>query len=88
MQHANRYGVRYRGKKDRKAPTRERYMCHLKKPMIRSLRDGDEPFTSEGMAKYFPSEDIFEGKFFNACAVITSAGSLKGSSLGKFIGNY
>ena len=54
--------------------------------MLRSLRDGDEPFTEEGMSKYFPYEDILEGEHYQKCAIVSSAGSMKGSQLGSFIG--
>lgn len=78
--------MRYRGHRLRKSLSREEALCGLREAMVRSLRDGDEPFTSQGVAKHFPSTGLLEGRYFNSCAVVSSAGSLKGSKLGNFIG--
>ncbi|XP_042884233.1 beta-galactoside alpha-2,6-sialyltransferase 2-like [Penaeus japonicus] len=86
--HENRYGVRYRGHRLRKTLSREEALCGLREAMVRSLRDGDEPFTSQGVAKHFPSTGLLEGRYFNSCAVVSSAGSLKGSKLGNFIDSH
>ncbi|KAF2368509.1 Glycosyl transferase family 29 [Trinorchestia longiramus] len=103
FKHENRYGVQYphespvdpsrirpfkEGDIYPQAPTREELMNALKGAEVRALRDGDEPFTSEGVAKYFPSTDILEGRHFNTCVVVSSAGSLRGSGLGSFIDSH
>lgn len=85
-QHENKYGVKYRGSKFRGSPTREQLLCSFRGAGVRSLRDGDEPFTRQGVAKHFPSTALLEGRYFNTCAIISSAGALKGSKLGNFIG--
>ncbi|RXG71699.1 Beta-galactoside alpha-2,6-sialyltransferase 2 [Armadillidium vulgare] len=85
FKHENKYGVKYRGLKEKGIPTKTKLLCALQKANVRTLRDGDEPFTTEGMAKYFPHDEVLEGNQFNTCAVVSSAGSLKDSNLGKFI---
>ena len=85
-QHENKYGVDYVGLKRKNSPERNELLCALKNVEVRALRDGDEPWTSEGVSKYFPHLGLLEGTYFNSCVVVSSAGSLKGSKLGKFIG--
>ncbi|CAL4178203.1 unnamed protein product, partial [Meganyctiphanes norvegica] len=88
FKHENKYGVNYRGVKIKGEPTRESILCALRKAEVRALRDGDEPFTRLGVAKYFPSTTLLEGRYFNTCAVVSSAASLKGSGLGDFIDSH
>ncbi|XP_042216968.1 beta-galactoside alpha-2,6-sialyltransferase 2-like, partial [Homarus americanus] len=88
FKHENKYGVNYRGPKIRGSPTREQLLCSFRRASFRSLRDGDEPFTSEGLAKHFPSTGLLEGRYFNSCAVVTNAGAIKGSKLGNFIDSH
>ncbi|KAK8747337.1 hypothetical protein OTU49_016755, partial [Cherax quadricarinatus] len=47
-----------------------------------------EPFTSQGLAKHFPSSGLLEGRYFNTCAVVSNAGSMKGSKMGNFIDSH
>ncbi|XP_071516178.1 uncharacterized protein SiaT [Panulirus ornatus] len=86
FKHENKYGVKYRGAKFRGHPSREQLLCSFRGASVRTLRDGDQPFTSEGVAKHFPSTALLEGRYFNTCAIISSAGALRGSKLGNFIG--
>ncbi|XP_076042704.1 beta-galactoside-a-2,6-sialyltransferase isoform X2 [Oratosquilla oratoria] len=88
FKHENKYGVKYKGARLRGELDRERLACRFKGVDIRTLRDGDEPFTSEGVAKYFPTFSVFEGRSFNTCAVVSSAASLRGSKLGSFIDSH
>ncbi|XP_066974966.1 beta-galactoside alpha-2,6-sialyltransferase 1 [Macrobrachium rosenbergii] len=86
FKHENRYGVKFRGRRIQGNPDKDKLLCELKGTEVRSLRDGDEPFTSQGVAKHFPSTNLLEGRHFNTCVVVSSAGSLRGSRLGNFIG--
>ncbi|XP_069941360.1 beta-galactoside alpha-2,6-sialyltransferase 1 [Cherax quadricarinatus] len=87
-QQENKYGVAYKGPRIRGNPTREQLMCAFRHSSFRSLRDGDEPFTSQGLAKHFPSSGLLEGRYFNTCAVVSNAGSMKGSKMGNFIDSH
>lgn len=62
-------------------------MCDLKDLNFRTIRKYDEPFVNYEIKNYIPKRRLFENKHFNNCAIISSAGALKGSNLGKLIGN-
>lgn len=64
-------------------------VCELKKKVnIRTLSSGNEPFKALGLGKLFPTESLLghNGEHYNSCAIVTNAGSLDSSGLGKFIG--
>ncbi|KAK7086365.1 Beta-galactoside alpha-2,6-sialyltransferase 2 [Halocaridina rubra] len=88
FKHENRYGVKYKGKRIHRNPKKDKVLCDLMNTEVRSLRDGDEPFTSQGVAKHFPSTNLLEGRHFNTCVIVSSSGSLKGSKLGNFIDSH
>uniref|UniRef100_A0A0N7ZCA1 Beta-galactoside alpha-2,6-sialyltransferase 1 n=1 Tax=Scylla olivacea TaxID=85551 RepID=A0A0N7ZCA1_SCYOL len=90
VKHENRYEVLYKGRR-RRGPgpiTGHELLCALREAGVRTLRDGDEPFTSQGVSKHFPSTGLLEGRHFNTCVVVSSAGSNKGSHLGNFIDSH
>jgi len=64
-------------------------VCGLKKKVgrIHTISALDEPFTAQGLRQLFPKTPIFTEKY-NTCAVVTNAGSLSGSGLGTFIGEF
>ncbi|XP_045609247.1 beta-galactoside alpha-2,6-sialyltransferase 1-like isoform X2 [Procambarus clarkii] len=88
IKHKNKYGVNYKGPRIRGNPSKEQMLCAFRGASFRSLRDGDEPFTSQGVAKHFPSTGLLEGRYFNTCAVVTNAGAIKGAQLGNFIDSH
>lgn len=80
----NFYNVKYK-KKDTKPLIRdEDILCALKNVKIKTITVNDEPFASLGYK--IPNNPLQEGRFFNTCAVVTSAGALRGSRLGELIG--
>ncbi|KAK3881540.1 hypothetical protein Pcinc_014012 [Petrolisthes cinctipes] len=87
----DRYGVEAGGGRHEgriREVTRDQLLCALRKASIRTLRDGDQPFTDLKIAKYFPSTELLEGRFFNTCAVVSSSAALRGSKLGYFIDSH
>lgn len=86
---SNPYNVQYvgpRGLYDKKS-TRELVCALKKKGMVRTVMTDDEPFKSMGLATRFPSQPLFgSNDLIQSCAVVSSAGSLLGSNLGKLIG--
>uniref|UniRef100_A0A1W7R8I7 Beta-galactoside alpha-2,6-sialyltransferase 1 n=1 Tax=Aedes albopictus TaxID=7160 RepID=A0A1W7R8I7_AEDAL len=65
----------------------ESELCRLKRADVRNLSWRDPPFNWNELGSYFPLNPLFKER--NAsCAVIASAGSLKGSRLGGFIDDH
>ncbi|XP_021698080.1 beta-galactoside alpha-2,6-sialyltransferase 2 isoform X2 [Aedes aegypti] len=65
----------------------ESELCRLKRADVRTLSWRDPPFNWNEIGSYFPLNPLFKER--NAsCAVIASAGSLKGSRLGDFIDDH
>lgn len=63
-------------------------MCDLKEIDFRTIRRSDEPFVRFDIKNFIPKRKLFENKHFNTCAIVSSAGALKGSNLGKLIGKH
>lgn len=86
---SNPYNVEYsgpRGAYDRKS-ARELVCALKKKGLVKTVLPEDEPFKSMGLAKHFPKGSMFkDDQIFQSCAVVSSAGSLYGSDLGRMIG--
>lgn len=81
----NPYNVHYRGVRGNfmDKPPRS-LLCQLKEVPLRTLQRMEvESHTLKG---YLPKRGLFENKMFNSCAIIASAGGLKNSKLGRFIG--
>lgn len=88
---SNPYNVEYngpRGSYDKK--TARELVCALKKSgVVRTVMKDDEPFKSMDQGKNFPSQPLFgDDEIYESCAVVSSAGSLSGSHLGKTIDDH
>ncbi|XP_010878815.2 beta-galactoside alpha-2,6-sialyltransferase 2 [Esox lucius] len=89
---ANKHRVAYKGSR-RPAQTREQLLCELKdKARLRVLDGSEQPFMSLGWSHLVPRVNL-EGtergqSRFRTCAVVTSAGSILHSGLGKEIDSH
>lgn len=79
----NTYDVKY-DSSNRKEASKKEVMCSLKAVKVRTVRASDEPFARLGFK--IPRLALHQGRHYNTCAVVTSAGALLGSRLGDFIG--
>lgn len=61
-------------------------MCELKRVDFKTIRRFDEPFVRHEIRNFIPKRRLFENKRYGSCAIVSSAGALKGSNLGKLIG--
>ncbi|CAH1984946.1 unnamed protein product [Acanthoscelides obtectus] len=83
----NRYNVQFRGVRGNymdKTPSQLR--CDLLNVPFTTLKRFD--VRSHILKDYLPKRGFFENKRFNTCAIVSSAGALKGSNLGKFIDSH
>lgn len=81
----NPYNVHYRGVRgsfEDKLP--RTLLCQFKAIPLKILQRSD--VGSHALREFLPKRGLFENKSFNSCAIIASAGGLKNSNLGKFIG--
>lgn len=65
--------------------------CMILDAKVRYLTNSDTPFDSSDIGCLFPKRELFDKKFLSApksCIIVSSAGSLHNSGLGKFIGTY
>lgn len=65
--------------------------CMILDAKVRYLTSSDTPFDTSEIGRLFPKQRLFsEKKLSNpkSCIIVTSAGSLHNSGLGKFIGTY
>lgn len=87
----NIYKVKFKRQKIR-TPHKSRHdlICELQESVkVEMLHENLEPFKSLGYDKYFPRREIFENfPKHNTCAIVSSAGSMYKSKLGKEIGMY
>ncbi|XP_026726043.1 beta-galactoside alpha-2,6-sialyltransferase 2 [Trichoplusia ni] len=81
----NTYDVRY-DSSNRKEASKKEVMCSLKAVKVRTVRASDEPFARLGFK--IPRLALHQGRHYNTCAVVTSAGALLGSRLGDFIDSH
>lgn len=81
----NPYNVQFNGTKGTHINAKER-LCHFNKVQIKTIKRADHPFNKSNFRDYLPKRDLFENRHFTSCAIVTSAGSLKNSHLGEFIG--
>lgn len=83
----NPYNVTYEGlRSDFSSKTPEQVLCELKEIKIKTLKRGDVPKHFKQLNDHLPKRGVFENRRFNSCAIVASAGALKDSNLGKFIG--
>ncbi|XP_023237506.1 beta-galactoside alpha-2,6-sialyltransferase 2-like [Centruroides sculpturatus] len=83
----NRYNVNFKGQRPLSYKTAKALVCEAKKVIkIEMLTQNTEPFKSLGFGRLFPSQPINKvlGKF-QTCAIVSSAGSMYKSKLGKEI---
>ncbi|XP_041974469.1 beta-galactoside alpha-2,6-sialyltransferase 2 [Aricia agestis] len=81
----NTYDVKYY-RKGVKEPIKEEILCALKNVTVNTVTSDDEPFRRLGFK--IPKNPLQEKASFNTCAVVTSAGALRGSRLGEFIDSH
>lgn len=65
--------------------------CMVLDAKLRILTKKDPPFDSNKIGRLFPTRKLFGKKYLSvprSCVIVSSAGSLYQSGLGKFIGNY
>lgn len=61
--------------------------CLVMEAGVRVLRRKDAPFNKLPFGRLFPRQKLFrDAKKVKTCAIVSSAGSLAGSKLGRFIG--
>lgn len=61
--------------------------CLVMEAGVRVLRRKDAPFNKLPFGRLFPRQKLFRNvKSVKTCAIVSSAGSLAGSKLGRFIG--
>ncbi|XP_015219894.2 beta-galactoside alpha-2,6-sialyltransferase 2 isoform X2 [Lepisosteus oculatus] len=87
---ANKHNVSYEGKRASKL-SRQEVLCELKHQIkVQSLDGTERPFSKLGWKKFVPkiSLDELHPDGFRKCAVVTSAGAMLNSSLGKEIDSH
>uniref|UniRef100_A0A8C9WF00 Beta-galactoside alpha-2,6-sialyltransferase 2 n=1 Tax=Scleropages formosus TaxID=113540 RepID=A0A8C9WF00_SCLFO len=87
---ANKHRVAYRGHRDTQLSPKD-LLCELKKQVrIRTLDGSEPPFSRLGWNRLVPPRtlDRLYGSRFRTCAVVTSAGAILNSSLGKEIDSH
>lgn len=65
--------------------------CMILDAKVRYLTNSDTPFDTSEIGCLFPKRELFGKKFLStskSCVIVSSAGSLHNSGLGKFIGTY
>ncbi|XP_047456726.1 beta-galactoside alpha-2,6-sialyltransferase 2 [Mugil cephalus] len=92
---ANKHHVSYRGRRKTNQSAKD-LLCQIKaQSQLRTVDGSEEPFSSLGWARLVPSSplDQMRGKrgqssSFKTCAVVTSAGAILRSGLGKEIDSH
>ncbi|XP_070850081.1 beta-galactoside alpha-2,6-sialyltransferase 2-like isoform X2 [Chaetodon trifascialis] len=87
---SNRHQVMYRGPRGAHRSGLQLY-CELKKrTRIRTVDGTEEPFSNLGWAKLVPSRSLqdLRASQYQSCAVVTSAGAVLNSSLGREIDSH
>lgn len=88
----NSYHVNYNGKKApllKSSRPPAMLICDAKRKVsIRTFQKGDYFFRKQDLDKFFSESQLLHAQTFNSCAVVSSAGSLKGSNLGSVIDSH
>ena len=64
-------------------------ICDAKRKVnLRTFQKGDTFFKLQQLDKYFSETQLLADRAFNTCAVVSSAGSLRGSNLGSTIDSH
>lgn len=80
----NNYNVNYQSVKNNN--DKKSAICILLRNKIKLLRRKDEPFKNNKLGQSFPERRLFKKNEGKSCIIVSSAGSMSGSNLGKFIG--
>jgi hypothetical protein len=80
----NNYNVNYQSATN-KTNTKST-ICILLKNKIKLVRRKDPPFMNNKLGQSFPKRKLFRKNEGKSCIIVSSAGSMSGSNLGKFIG--
>lgn len=85
----NKYNVTYNGKRSAKLSP-EKLLCQLRDRVnVTMIQRSDGPFGTSEWQQYLPGKSLSEAVgHLGRCAVVSSAGSLKSSRLGREIGWY
>lgn len=81
----NIYNVAYQSETNR---TRKPPVCMLLTNKIKLLRKKDPPFNENKLGQLFPKHKLFRKTKGSSCIIVSSAGSIGGSNLGSFIGEF
>ncbi|XP_053354555.1 beta-galactoside alpha-2,6-sialyltransferase 2b isoform X2 [Clarias gariepinus] len=85
----NQYNVTYTGHLKNKT-NQKKILCQLKNEQLRTLTGNEEPFASLGWQKLVPRQPLEQatGGPYKTCAVVSSAGAILKSSLGREIDSH
>lgn len=87
----NLYNVTYTGRYWKKQRNKNQLLCQLKQQgTLRILTGSEEPFASLGWKKLVPRQplELAISSPYRTCAVVSSAGAILNSSLGREIGEW
>ena len=88
----NTYNVSYKGTFGEKLGSNKSphdILCDAKqKTTLSTFRRDNQMFQKLNLDRFFPKKSLLQERHFNTCAVVSSAGSLKGSGLGSFIDTH
>ncbi|XP_076858010.1 beta-galactoside alpha-2,6-sialyltransferase 2 [Brachyhypopomus gauderio] len=87
---SNKHGVAYRGRRKPRQSSKQ-VLCELKKRGgVRTLDGSELPFSTLGWREIVPSSPLegLYGSGFRSCAVVTSAGAILHSGLGREIDSH
>lgn len=83
----NPYRVAYQGPRaPLKGHSRQDIRCRIKEAGLRTLTSSDSPFNRLQLGPLLGNGDVFHGRRFSSCAVISNAASLLDSKSGPLIG--
>jgi len=88
----NTYNVSYKGSLGEQLGSNKsphEILCDAQKKInLLTLKRDNTVFQNLNLNRFFPKKSLLQDRHFNTCAVVSSAGSLKGSGLGSFIDTH
>ncbi|XP_066143900.1 beta-galactoside alpha-2,6-sialyltransferase 1 [Euwallacea fornicatus] len=89
LKHSNNtYNVHYEGiREDFRAKSAKQVLCELLNTKFKTLKKSDIN-EDETLRNSMPKREFFENKYFNSCVMVTNAGALRHSDLGRFIDSH